>query len=78
MDFVTILQEELIREGVLPPDYDFEAHKELAPMQPGDVPRTYADVDDLIRDFDFKPSTTIEEGLEVFAKWFKEYYKDVI
>ena len=68
MDFVSVLEKALGRE----------AKKVFLPMQSGDVPRTYADVDDLIRDFDFKPSTTIEEGLEVFAKWFKEYYKDVI
>ena len=71
MDFVTILQEELIREGVLPPDYDFEAHKELAPMQPGDVPVTYADTSALEADFGFKPCTSLREGLRKFAEWYK-------
>lgn len=75
LDFVTILQEELVRAEVLPPDYDFEAHKELVPMQPGDVPITYADTTDLERDFGFKPSTSLREGLRKFAKWYKEYYK---
>ncbi len=74
LEFVTILQEELIRAGVLPEDYDFEAHKELVGMQPGDVEVTYADVNDLIQDFDFKPSTSLREGLSKFAKWYKEYY----
>ena len=74
LDFVTILQEELIRAGVLPQDYDFEAHKELVPMQPGDVPVTYADTSALERDFGFKPSTSLREGLRKFAEWYKEYY----
>ncbi len=74
LDFVEILQQELINAGVLPKDYDFEAHKELVPMQPGDVETTYADVDELIRDFDFKPSTSLREGLKKFAEWYKEYY----
>ena len=74
MDFVDILQQELIRAGVLPPDYDFEAHKELVPMQPGDVPVTYADTTALERDFGFKPSTTLRQGLREFAEWYKEFY----
>ena len=74
LDFVTILQEELVRAGVLPKDYDFEAHKELVPMQPGDVPVTYADTTPLERDFGFKPSTTLREGLRKFAEWYKEFY----
>ena len=64
----------MIRAGVLPEDYDFEAHKKLVPMQPGDVYETYADVSELMKDFDFKPSTTIEEGLSRFAEWFLQYY----
>ena len=75
LDFVTILQEELIAAGVLPPDYDFEAHKQLVPMQPGDVPVTYADTEALERDFGFKPHTPLREGLRRFARWYKEYYK---
>lgn len=75
LDFVTILQEELIRAGVLPPDYDFEAHKQLVPMQPGDVPVTYADTSALERDFGFKPSTSLRDGLRKFAEWYKEFYK---
>ncbi|MGI5977399.1 MAG: NAD-dependent epimerase/dehydratase family protein [Candidatus Limivicinus sp.] len=75
LDFVTILQEELIRAEVLPPDYDFEAHKELVPMQPGDVPITYADTSALERDFGYRPSTSLREGLRKFARWYKEYYK---
>ena len=75
LDFVTILQEELLAAGVLPADYDFEAHKELVPMQPGDVPVTYADTSALERDFGFKPSTSLREGLRKFAQWYKEYYK---
>ena len=75
LDFVTILQKELIRAGVLPQDYDFEAHKELVPMQPGDVPVTYADTSALEADFGFKPSTTLREGLRKFAEWYKEYYE---
>lgn len=75
LDFVTILQEELVRAGVLPKDYDFEAHKELVPMQPGDVPVTYADTTPLERDFGFKPNTSLREGLRLFAEWYAEYYK---
>jgi len=75
LDFVDILQQELIREGVLPEDYDFEAHKELVPMQPGDVPVTYADTSALERDFGFKPSTDLRSGLRKFAEWYKEFYK---
>ena len=75
LDFVTILQEELIRAQVLPADYDFEAHKELVPMQPGDVPVTYADCEPLLRDYGFKPSTGLREGLRRFAEWYKEFYK---
>ena len=73
LDFVKILQEELVRAGVLPADYDFEAHKELVPMQPGDVPVTYADTTALERDFDFTPKTTLREGLRKFAEWYKEW-----
>lgn len=74
LDFVNILQEELIKAGVLPTDYDFESHKELAPMQPGDVPITYADTTPLERDYGFKPSTSLREGLRKFAEWYKEFY----
>lgn len=74
LDFVNILQEELVRAGVLPQDYDFEAHKELVPMQPGDVPTTYADATALERDFGFTPKITLREGLRKFAEWYKEYY----
>ncbi len=74
LDFVDILQQELIRAGVLPADYDFEAHKELVPMQAGDVPVTYADTSALERDFGFKPSTSLREGLRKFAEWYKEFY----
>ena len=74
LDFVDILQQELIRAGVLPEDYDFEAHKKLVPMQPGDVPVTYADTSALERDFGFKPSTSLREGLRRFAQWYKEFY----
>ncbi len=74
MDFVTILGEELIRAGVLPADFDLSAHQELLPMQPGDVPITYADTSALERDFSFKPSTTLRQGLRNFAQWYKEYY----
>ena len=74
LDFVDILQQELIRAEVLPKDYDFEAHKELVPMQPGDVEMTYADVEDLIRDFNFKPSTSLRDGLRKFAEWYKRFY----
>ena len=75
LDFVQILQEELIRAQVLPADYDFEAHKELVPMQAGDVPVTYADTSDLERDFGFKPATPLREGLRKFAQWYKEFYQ---
>ncbi len=75
LDFVQILQEELIRAGVLPADYDFDAHKKLVPMQPGDVPTTYADSSALERDFGFTPRITLREGLRKFAEWYKEYYK---
>lgn len=74
LDFVQILQEELIRAGVLPADYDFEAHKKLVPMQPGDVPVTYADTEPLERDFGFKPGTSLRQGLRRFAEWYKEFY----
>lgn len=74
LDFVNILQEELIRAGVLPEDYDFESHKELVPMQPGDVPVTYADTTPLERDYGFKPNTSLREGLRKFAEWYKEFY----
>ena len=76
LDFVRILQEELIRAGVLPADYDFEAHKELVPMQPGDVPVTYADTSALERDFGFKPSTPLRKGLRKFAGWYKDFYME--
>lgn len=75
LDFVRILQEELIRAGVLPEDYDFEAHKKLVPMQPGDVPVTYADTSALERDFGYKPSTSLREGLRKFAEWYAEFYQ---
>lgn len=75
LDFVTILQEELIRAGVLPKDYDFEAHKELVPMQPGDVPVTYADTTPLEQDFGYKPDTSLRTGLRKFVKWYKGYCK---
>ena len=74
LDFVSILQEELIKAGILPEDYDFEAHKELVPMQPGDVPITYADTEPLERDFGFKPKTPLREGLRKFAEWYREFY----
>ena len=74
IDFVQILQEELVRAGVLPRDYDFEAHKQLVPMQPGDVPTTYADATALERDFGFTPKITLRDGLRRFAEWYKEYY----
>ncbi|XZH17439.1 NAD-dependent epimerase/dehydratase family protein [Clostridium perfringens] len=74
LDFVTILQEELIRAGMLSEDYDFEAHKKLVPMQPGDVPVTYADTRPLEKDFGFKPSTDLRTGLRKFAEWYKEFY----
>ena len=75
LDFVQILSEELIRAKVLPADYDFEAHKKLVPMQPGDVPITYADTSALEADFGFKPSTSLRMGLRKFAEWYKEFYK---
>ena len=75
LDFVQILQEELISAGVLPADYDFEAHKELVPMQPGDVPVTYADTSALEEDFGFKPRTSLREGLRNFAVWYKRFYQ---
>ena len=74
LDFVNILQEELLRAGVLPEDYDFDAHKQLVPMQPGDVPTTYADASALERDFGFTPRITLREGLRKFAQWYKTYY----
>ena len=74
LDFVTILQEELINAGVLPKDYDFESHKELVPMQAGDVPVTFADTKPLEEDYGFKPNTSLRDGLRKFAKWYKEYY----
>lgn len=74
LDFVDILQQELLRAGVLPADYNFEEHKELVPMQPGDVPVTYADTSALERDFGFKPSTSLREGLRKFAEWYKDFY----
>lgn len=75
LDFVDILQQELIRAGVLPADYDFESHKELVAMQPGDVPVTYADTSALERDYGFKPSTSLRDGLRRFAEWYKEFYE---
>lgn len=74
LDYINTLQEELVRAGVLPEDYDFEGHRELVPMQPGDVPVTYADTSALERDFGFKPSTSLREGLRKFAEWYKEFY----
>lgn len=74
LDFVDILQQELIRAKVLPDDYDFEAHKELVPMQPGDVPVTYADTTPLERDYGFKPDTSLRSGLKRFAEWYKTFY----
>lgn len=74
LEFVNILQEELVRAGVLPPDYDFDAHKELVPMQPGDVPITYADTTPLEQDFGFKPNTPLREGLSRFSEWYKQFY----
>ena len=76
LDFVQILSEELVRAGVLPADYDFEAHKELVPMQPGDVPVTFADTEPLERDFGFTPHTPLREGLRKFAEWYKEFYME--
>ncbi|MDE6807673.1 MAG: NAD-dependent epimerase/dehydratase family protein, partial [Prevotella sp.] len=77
LDFVTILQEELITARVLPADYDFASHRELVPMQPGDVPVTYADTGALERDFGFKPSTPLRTGLRAFAQWYAKYYGTV-
>ena len=77
LDFVRILQEELLRAGVLPADYDFESHKQLVPMQPGDVPVTYADTTPLEHDFGFKPSTPLRKGLRAFAEWYAKYYMPV-
>ncbi len=74
LDFVDTLQRVLVEEGVLPADYDFEAHKQLVPMQPGDVPVTYADTAALERDFGYKPATPLKDGLRAFAKWYKRYY----
>ena len=76
LDFVQILSEELVRAGVLPADYDFEAHKELVPMQPGDVPVTFADTEPLERDFGFKPHTPLRDGLRKFAEWYKKFYME--
>ena len=78
MEFVDILQQELVRAGVLPSDYDFEAHKELVPMQPGDVPVTFADTSSLERDFGFKPSTSLRDGLRAFAQWYAGYYGKIV
>lgn len=75
LEFVNILQEELVRAGVLPQDYDFDAHKELVPMQPGDVPVTYADTSALEEDFGFKPNTPLRDGLRRFSEWYKEFYR---
>ena len=77
LDFVTVLQEELVRAGVLPEDYDFEAHRELVPMQPVDVPVTYADTAPLERDFGFRPSTPLRTGLRNFAQWYKKDKNDI-
>ena len=74
LEFIEILQEELIEAEILPKNYDFESHKELVAMQPGDVPITYADTKKLEEDINFKPSTSLREGLKKFAKWYKEYY----
>ena len=78
LDFVQILQEELVRAGVLPKDFDFEAHQQLVPMQPGDVPTTYADATALERDFGFTPKITLREGLRAFAQWYKSYYNPAL
>ena len=74
LDFVDILQQELIRAGVLPEDYDFESHKQLVPMQPGDVPVTFADTTALEKNLGFKPNTSLRTGLRRFAEWYKEFY----
>ena len=75
LDFVDILQQELISAEVLPPDYDFQAHRKLVPMQPGDVPVTFADTRPLEEDYGFKPDTPLRDGLRRFARWYKEFYK---
>jgi nucleoside-diphosphate-sugar epimerase len=75
LTFVDILQQELIRANVLPADYDFEAHKKLVPMQPGDVPVTYADTSALERDYGYKPSTSLRDGLRAFAEWYADFYQ---
>ena len=75
LDYITVLQEELVRAEVLPADYDFDAHKELVPMQPGDVPVTFADSAALERDYGFTPKIGVREGLRQFAEWYKGYYK---
>ena len=75
LDYVAVLQEELVRAGILPPDYDFEAHRELVGMQPGDVPVTYADSEALARDYGFTPKIGIRQGLRAFAEWYKAYYQ---
>ena len=74
LDFIRILGEELIRAGILPTDFDISAHQELVPMQPGDVPVTYADTEPLEKDFGFKPSTSLQDGLRQFAEWYKSFY----
>ena len=74
LDFVEILSQELVRAGVLPQDYDFESHKKLVPMQPGDVPVTFADTSALEKDFGFKPSTSLRDGLRAFSEWYKSFY----
>lgn len=74
LDFVDTLQQELVRAGILPADYDFEAHKELVPMQAGDVPTTYADTEPLLRDYGFRPSTSLRDGLRAFAEWYRDFY----
>lgn len=74
LDYIDTLQQELVRAGVLPEDYDFDAHKELVPMQPGDVPVTYADSEALERDYGFRPQIGIRDGLRKFAEWYKEFY----
>ena len=76
LTFVDILQQELIRAKVLPADYDFEAHKKLVPMQPGDVPVTYADTSALERDYGYKPSTSLRDGLRAFAEWYADFYQN--
>ena len=75
LDFVTVLQEELVSAGVLPADYDSDAHKQLVPMQPGDVPVTFADTTDLERDTGFRPATPLREGLRRFARWYADFYR---